>query len=719
MADEPIPSSPEEERRTTRRRTTRTPAKPITYGKRGTPRGTAKDTTSAAKASPQKRVASSPDTAPKSSLKSKAAAIRATRTTAKKETPASTESPAKKATPSRTPVKKTAEDAEETPRSGKRVAASLAAVRSVKKPRTSLPSFDIEAFGSQSHADTVSSEAFRANERLRRQREARNFTFEGDAHAPRTTRSGRVVAARTYGRDDTEDTEDTDEKDEYGALAEVEPEPEVEEDAGVRLDVPLPESRAESPAIAPLPASARQHVLQILATLTGTEREPLPFANEEDNEALQGLVSLLKGTIERGEGNSALVTGPRGTGKTKTVERALRYLPIGADAPIVVRLSGLAQTDDRRAIREMGRQIAEGENRTFEDQEEAVEEDAGDIAYAPTTLPSHLLALLQAPSPRAIIIIIDEFDLFTEHARQALLYCLLDVVQSCQTGPVESTPRGICVVGLTSRIDTILLLEKRVKSRFSHRIWRVVSPLVPGGRGWRAVLRSALISWDEAKLAKERDMRQWQEDWAFAVDMLLEHPTVSATLDRMAALTTDVRLLFRPFIEPLTAVLSGRLDFLSVPGVAASVRAQLELGGWSTGPTRAGAKLGQVEVAAKLRGLPAPALGVLIVAKHLSYAGRTEFSLAQVEDEYARFARSRLVGSGRARWPLTLLRSAFHQCRALGLLAQAGPASAGPRFAKVRVALPLHEIVAFFRNDGGQALGPELAGWGKMSGGHV
>lgn len=44
--------------------------------------------------------------------------------------------------------------------------------------------------------------------------------------------------------------------------------------------------------------------------------------------------------------------------------------------------------------------------------------------YAPTTLPSHLLALLTAPSPRAIIIIMEEFDLFTEHARQALLYCL-------------------------------------------------------------------------------------------------------------------------------------------------------------------------------------------------------------------------------------------------------------------------------------------------------
>jgi origin recognition complex subunit 4 len=382
-------------------------------------------------------------------------------------------------------------------------------------------------------------------------------------------------------------------------------------------------------------------------------------------------------------------------------------------------LSGHAQTDDRRAIREMGRQIAEGEGRAAEDEEEVVDADAGDAAYAPTTLPSHLLALLTAPSPRAIIVVIDEFDLFTEHARQALLYCLLDVVQAVQTGPVESTPRGIAVIGLTARVDTLLLLEKRVKSRFSHRVWRVTSPLTPGGRGWRPLLRAALIPWDEKRLDKDRAMRQWQEDWAFAVDMLLEHDTVAASLERLAGLTTDVRLLFRPFVAPVASVLAGRLDFLSVPGVAASVRAQLELGGWSTGPQKPGAKLGAIDIAAKLRGLPAPALGVLIVAKHLAYAGRTEFSLAQVEDEYARFARSRLVGSGCARWPLALIRGAFHQCRALGLLAPAGPASAGPRFAKVRMALPTHEIVAFFRNDGGQALGPELAGWGKMSGGHV
>ena len=89
----------------------------------------------------------------------------------------------------------------------------------------------------------------------------------------------------------------------------------------------------------------------------------------------------------------------------------------------------------------MGRQIAVAEGtKPVEDegQEDDAEGNDGEVSflcrvedmklisqeYAPTTLPSHLLALLTAPSPRAIIILIEEFDLFTEHARQALLYCL-------------------------------------------------------------------------------------------------------------------------------------------------------------------------------------------------------------------------------------------------------------------------------------------------------
>lgn len=82
-----------------------------------------------------------------------------------------------------------------------------------------------------------------------------------------------------------------------------------------------------------------------------------------------------------------------------------------------------------------------------------------------------LLALLSHPSElsesepeqiaKSVIFILDEFDLFTTHARQTLLYNLFDIAQA------KKAP--IAVFGLTTRIDVVESLEKRVKSRFSHR----------------------------------------------------------------------------------------------------------------------------------------------------------------------------------------------------------------------------------------------------------
>ena len=65
--------------------------------------------------------------------------------------------------------------------------------------------------------------------------------------------------------------------------------------------------------------------------------------------------------------------------------------------------------------------------------------------------------------------------------------------------------------------------------------------------------------------------------------------------------------------------------------------------------------------ASKLKGLPHPSVGVLIISKHLAYAGREEFTFAMVEEEYLRFARTKLVGSGRTRWPLNVLKSVSRQ----------------------------------------------------------
>lgn len=62
---------------------------------------------------------------------------------------------------------------------------------------------------------------------------------------------------------------------------------------------------------------------------------------------------------------------------------------------------------------------------------------------------------------KPVVFIMDEFDLFTKNKTQLLLYTLLNTIQTA------STP--MCLIGATCRIDVLDLLEKRIKSRFSHR----------------------------------------------------------------------------------------------------------------------------------------------------------------------------------------------------------------------------------------------------------
>lgn len=96
-------------------------------------------------------------------------------------------------------------------------------------------------------------------------------------------------------------------------------------------------------------------------------------------------------------------------------------------------------------------------------------------------------------------------------------------------------------------------------------------------------------------------------------------------------------------VLPLTQIIAGTQSYLSVPALTASIIEQVENAGWGIANS-------------KLKGLSQPALAVLVIAKHLHYAGREEFNFAQVEEEYVRFARTRLVGSGRTRWPIGVLK---------------------------------------------------------------
>jgi origin recognition complex subunit 4 len=201
-----------------------------------------------------------------------------------------------------------------------------------------------------------------------------------------------------------------------------------------------------------------------------TQRRPIKLQNL-DSEYTK-VHQLLHATVTAGESNSLLLIGARGSGKTAMVNAALKDLSTSQKEHFhTIRLNGFIQTDDKLALKEIWRQL--GREMEIDDAE-----DGGGKSYADTL--TMLLALLSHPDEivgtasdgssvaKSVIFIMDEFDLFATHARQTLLYNLLDIAQS------RKAP--IAVIGLTTRIDVTEALEKRVKSRFSHRYVHLGQP---------------------------------------------------------------------------------------------------------------------------------------------------------------------------------------------------------------------------------------------------
>ncbi|KAI5239918.1 hypothetical protein E4T43_06409 [Aureobasidium subglaciale] len=182
------------------------------------------------------------------------------------------------------------------------------------------------------------------------------------------------------------------------------------------------------------------------------------FVGLEEEQAK--IAALVHQTVVAGESNSMLVIGARGTGKTAVVESILQEeARENLDLFHIVRLNAFIHTDDKIALKDIWRQL--GKDMDLEDSEQSKN-------YADTL--TTLLALLSHPEElgrsaeqmtKSVIFVLDEFDLFTTHPRQTLLYNLFDIAQS------RKAP--IAVLGLTTRFDVVEQLEKRVKSRFSHR----------------------------------------------------------------------------------------------------------------------------------------------------------------------------------------------------------------------------------------------------------
>ncbi|KAF9055328.1 hypothetical protein BDZ89DRAFT_938335 [Hymenopellis radicata] len=265
--------------------------------------------------------------------------------------------------------------------------------------------------------------------------------------------------------------------------------------------------------------------------------------------AVAQLTDLLHGTIERGEGNSCLLLGPRGSGKTLITEHCLNTIS-KTQNPIIVRLSGWIQHNDRLAMREIAAQLREQTGTTFlsneaddttenQDEDHAMnngDESAEQVLSEPVSTHLPMLISLIPTLPRPTVIILDAFDLFSLHARQALLYCLLDTAQSCRAG---GNTRGLSIIGLTSRMDTINLLEKRVKSRFSGRVLRTSH--FTSETAW--INRTKILLCPEIPEAEalHPSMRHWKPVWQSHVDDFLADNGTIETVRETFGIAKDYR----------------------------------------------------------------------------------------------------------------------------------------------------------------------------------
>eukprot|EP00268_Persea_americana_P065707 TRINITY_DN8820_c0_g1_i4.p1 TRINITY_DN8820_c0_g1~~TRINITY_DN8820_c0_g1_i4.p1 ORF type:complete len:423 (-),score=35.58 TRINITY_DN8820_c0_g1_i4:379-1647(-) len=182
-----------------------------------------------------------------------------------------------------------------------------------------------------------------------------------------------------------------------------------------------------------------------------------PFSNSPGTNYSK-LKFIISNSITEACNNSILLLGPRGCGKTAVLDLVLRDLNAEyTDMILVVRLNGLLHSDDISALKEIARQLCL-ENQllfskmaSFDDNSQFMTDMLRECGLAHKT----------------IIFVLDEFDLFTQ-GKQRLLYSLLDAMQSLTSQAV--------VIGVSCRLDADQLLEKRVRSRFSHRKLLFIPP---------------------------------------------------------------------------------------------------------------------------------------------------------------------------------------------------------------------------------------------------
>ncbi|KAG0338592.1 origin recognition complex subunit 4, partial [Podila humilis] len=285
-------------------------------------------------------------------------------------------------------------------------------------------------------------------------------------------------------------------------------------------------------------------------------------------EQYKKVLGLMRRTIEMGESNSCLLLGPRGTGKTMIIRKALqeleRQFQISTDATttttnsgrgdadggkdfMVIHLNGMVQTDDRMALKEIMRQLSrEGES------------DMGNTN------------------------------------------------------------------------DALELLEKRVKSRFSHRHYYTFPPgtyhdYAEICQNVLLLTESDLVSTDgdQAKMmdvdGMEEQKQLYRKEFNRRVKALFEDGGFSKVVQRIFDLMKDVRGFYRLCFGPVAELCQSNPYLLPSQFYESGLQQRVD---------------NKTEL---LKGISLLELSLLIAIKHLVERDTVTFNFEMVYDEYKEF----------------------------------------------------------------------------------
>ncbi|KAH8681180.1 origin recognition complex subunit 4 C-terminus-domain-containing protein [Xylariales sp. PMI_506] len=380
-------------------------------------------------------------------------------------------------------------------------------------------------------------------------------------------------------------------------------------------------------------------------------------------ESYEKVFQLVEQSVLAGEGNSMLIIGARGCGKTMLVETVVSDLAANNKESFhVVRLNGFIHTDDKLALKEIWRQLGK---------EMEVEDDLVNKTnnYADTL--ASLLALLSHPSEitgieegvtsKSVVFVIDEFDLFATHARQTLLYNLFDIAQA------RKAP--IAVLGVTTRIDVVESLEKRVKSRFSHRYVHLSLPKsIPAY--WDICKQGLLI--DEEDIETEgidaalEGFQEFQDYWHRKIEALHKTASFQDHLEYHFYTAKSIPAFLTTCVLPLSVLSASNIN-LRIPTSSSGI-VSLE------------APDSKTHLLSALSDLD---LALLISAARLEFVAHTDtINFAMAYDEYSsQMGKQRVqsthsgilaLGAGGRVWGRAVAGMAWERLVSLGLLMPAG-----------------------------------------------